>query len=426
MTKVHYIRIPLSLRETGDCFNCIARLKDDIQRLKGVKSVEDTEDTSKMVIEYDPNFTSLDLIESYVTRQGLKIKKHYEHEHYNIEGLDCPDCALKLEQSLSKIHGVTWVSLNFATCKLWFEYEPDQVTCEHILLSIQKAGYYYSEPEVTSVFTHITGSTFLLEGVDCPDCATKLEKKISMLEGVDDVHINFSASTMKVKHEISTINRADIIASIEEVGYKATINEGKSPVKTSRFFALNNKRLLSTIFSGCFILVAIGAYLIKDSIPLYSLLIGNYSLTLTNIVYLFAIISGGYYIAKSGYHSLLAKTFDMNFLMSVAVIGALAIGEYAEGAMVVFLFSLGNTLQSYTMDKARNAIRLLMDLAPKEAHLKKGGRLLKVPVSELRIGDIIVVKPGEKVSVDGSIIKGTTTIDESPITGESKPADKLP
>jgi Cd2+/Zn2+-exporting ATPase len=426
MTKVHYTRIPLSLRETGDCFNCIARLKDDIQRLKGVKKVEDTEDTSKMVIEYDPNFTSLDLIESYVIRQGLKLKTHYGHERYNVEGLDCPDCAIKLEQSLSKIHGVTWVSLNFATSKVWFEYEPAEVTCEHILSSIEKAGYQYSEPEVTSVHTHITTSTFLLEGVDCPDCATKLQKKISMLDGVDDVHINFSASTMKVKHEVGTINRADILTSVEEVGSKATITEGKGPVKTARFFSLSNKRLLSTIFSGSFILIAIGTYLLENSVSSYSLQIGSYSLTLINIVHLLAIISGGYYVAKSGYHSLLAKTFDMNFLMSAAVIGALAIGEYAEGAIVVFLFSLGNTLQTYTMDKARNAIRLLMDLAPKEAHLKKGGRLLKVPVSELNVGDIIVVKPGEKVSVDGSIINGTTTIDESPITGESKPADKLP
>jgi Cd2+/Zn2+-exporting ATPase len=276
------------------------------------------------------------------------------------------------------------------------------------------------------VFTHITSSTFLLEGVDCPDCATKLQKKIAILDGIDDVHINFSASTMKVKHELGKINRADIITSVEEVGYIATITEGKSPVKTVRFFSINNKRLFSTIFSGSFILIALGAYLIKNSLPFYSIPIGSYSLILTNIFYLLAIISGGYYVAKSGYHSLLAKTFDMNFLMSAAVIGALAIGEYAEGAIVVFLFSLGNTLQSYTMDKARNAIRLLMDLAPKEAHLKKGGRLLKVPVSELKVGDIIVVKPGEKVSVDGSIIKGTTTIDESPITGESKPADKLP
>ncbi|MBW2653331.1 MAG: cadmium-translocating P-type ATPase, partial [Deltaproteobacteria bacterium] len=112
-------------------------------------------------------------------------------------------------------------------------------------------------------------------------------------------------------------------------------------------------------------------------------------------------------------------------LMSLAVIGALSIGEFAEGAIVVFLFSLGNTLQSYTMDKARNSIKSLMDLTPKEAYLRRGGRLIKVSVSELKIDDMIIVKPGEKVSVDGTIIKGSSPIDESPITGESQPADKM-
>ena len=121
MTEVNYIRIPLSLKESGDCFNCIARLKDDIRRLKGVKSIEGTDDPSKMFIEYDPNLTSLEVIESYATRQGLKLKTHYAHEHYIIEDLDCPDCALKLEQAISKITGVTWVSLNYATSKIWFE-----------------------------------------------------------------------------------------------------------------------------------------------------------------------------------------------------------------------------------------------------------------------------------------------------------------
>ena len=86
--KVNFIRIPIAIRETGDCFNCIARLKDDICRLKGIKRVEEVEDPSKMLVEFDPNLTSLEVIESYATRQGLKLKSHYGHEHYNIEGLD--------------------------------------------------------------------------------------------------------------------------------------------------------------------------------------------------------------------------------------------------------------------------------------------------------------------------------------------------
>jgi Cd2+/Zn2+-exporting ATPase len=135
---------------------------------------------------------------------------------------------------------------------------------------------------------------------------------------------------------------------------------------------------------------------------------------------------GGYYIARIAYHSLLARSLDMNVLMSIAIIGAIAIGEVEEGAMVVFLFSLGNLLQSYTLDKARNSLKLLMDLAPQEANLKKGGSLIRVPLSELTVGDLIVVKPGEKVPVDGVVLKGESAVNEAPITGESQPADKLP
>jgi Cd2+/Zn2+-exporting ATPase len=188
--------------------------------------------------------------------------------------------------------------------------------------------------------------------------------------------------------------------------------------------SVKNRQVLSTIFSGCFILLAVAAHFLTNLVPTPFISIGPYSLELSHILYLCAIFTGGYYVARSGYHSLISRTFDMNFLMSVAVLGALAIGEFAEGAFVVFLFSLGNTLQSYTMDKARNAIRSLMDLTPKVAHMKKGGRLQQVPVTELGVGDLIIVKAGEKVSVDGIIVQGSSPIDESPITGESRPLDK--
>ena len=425
MTTIHHIKIPLSLRETGDCFNCIARLRDDISRLKGIQRVEPADDPSTLLIEFDPNLTSWDVIESFAARQGLKLKTHYSHEHYLIEDIDCPDCALKLEQSISKIPGVTWVSLNYASSNIWFEYESEEVTREHILSAITKAGYRYRETEVSEVSTNLTLSTFTLEGLDCPECASKLQKKISTGEGVHEVRVNFSTSSLTVAHELSKINRTDLITAVEEAGYKATITEGTTSIKPSRFLALKNKKLLSTLLSGCFIMLAFITQLLNHTLPYYLLTTGLYTLTLPQVLYLLAIISGGYYSAKSGYYSLLSKTFDMNFLMTTAVIGALGIGEFEEGAMVIFLFSLGNTLQSYTMERARNAIRLLMALAPKEAFLKRGGRLIKVPIAELKVGDTIIVRPGEKVSVDGRIINGSSSLDESPITGESHPHDKV-
>ena len=128
----------------------------------------------------------------------MKLASHYGHEHYNIDGLDCPDCAQKLEQSLSKITGVTWVSLNYATSKIWFEYEPEVVTREYILTTISKAGYTCREPEVSSVSLTMAQSSFALEGLDCPDCAAKLQQKISQLDGTQETLVNFTSSSMAV------------------------------------------------------------------------------------------------------------------------------------------------------------------------------------------------------------------------------------
>jgi copper chaperone CopZ len=173
-------------------------LKDDISRLKGVKRVEATEDASTMLIEFDSAITSLNVIENYVSRQGQKIISHYGHEHYTIDGFDCPDCALKLEQSLSKIPGITWVSINYATSKIWFEYEPEEVTRDHILSTITKAGYRCREPEISSVASTFTQSSFDLSGLDCPDCASKLQKMISQLDGVHETRVKGPAGQLSL------------------------------------------------------------------------------------------------------------------------------------------------------------------------------------------------------------------------------------
>ncbi len=225
-------------------------------------------------------------------------------------------------------------------------------------------------------------SSFLIKGLDCPDCAAKLQKRISLLEGVHEASINYASATLLVRHDTEKTGRADILAALEEAGYLASLIAAGAPGQAAGFFSIRNPKVFSTVISGGLIALAFVALLLGKQLPLPSFSVAELPITLPHLLYLFAIIAGGYHVARSGYYSLMAKTFDMNFLMTVAVIGALGIGELEEGAMVVFLFSLGNTLQSYTMDKTRNALRSLMDLAPKEAHLKKGGRLLNVPVSE--------------------------------------------
>lgn len=142
------------------------------------------------------------------------------------------------------------------------------------------------------------------------------------------------------------------------------------------------------------------------------------------LLFLGAIMIGGYSLFKSGIKNLLKLDFDMRALMTVAIIGAAIIGEWSEGAVVVILFAISEVLERYSMDKARDSIRSLMDIAPKEALVRRNGREYSIHVNEIEVGDIMIVKPGEKIAMDGEVVSGFSSVNQAAITGESVPADK--
>lgn len=142
------------------------------------------------------------------------------------------------------------------------------------------------------------------------------------------------------------------------------------------------------------------------------------------LLFLGAIAIGGYSLFKSGIKNLLKLDFDMRALMTVAIIGAAIIGEWSEGAVVVILFAVSEVLERYSMDKARASIRSLINIAPKEALVRRDGREYSIHVNEIEVGDIMIVKPGEKIAMDGEVIAGFSAVNQAAITGESVPADK--
>ena len=135
-------------------------------------------------------------------------------------------------------------------------------------------------------------------------------------------------------------------------------------------------------------------------------------------------LSGGWFVAPRGWRAVRSGALDMNFLMTIATIGAAAIGQWAEAASVIFLFSLAQVLESYSMARARNAIKALMDLSPTEAKVRRGDHEETVPATDVRIGEVIVIRPGEKIPLDGEVIDGRSAANEAPITGESIPVEK--
>ncbi|MDQ0900745.1 cation-translocating P-type ATPase [Paenibacillus sp. V4I7] len=249
-------------------------------------------------------------------------------------------------------------------------------------------------------------SDFLIGGMDCTSCAVTLENHMKTLLSVKRVSVNFSTGKMTAEHDSSV---EEIIKEVSKSGYKATLvsNKRKSAeVKTDN--------------SGTNLISLSGVLLIFGFLGSYA----NVSPSFTTLLYAVSIIIGGYKPARSAYYAVKSLSLDMNVLMTAAVLGASAIGEWLEGALVVWLFALGNVLQSKSIEKTRNSIRSLIDLAPPEAFVKNGQELVRKSVEEISVGDVIVVKPGDKIPLDGLIISGESSVNQAPITGESIPVDK--
>lgn len=328
---------------------------------------------------------------------------------FTVADLDCADCASKVEKAIRRLEGITDAQLSFATGKMKVVYDNTKLTTDCIVKVITNLGYPVEVTKSSNELPELHKSVFVILGLDCGDCAEKLEKKILNLTGVRTAKINFGAGKLAVEH---TFSDSDILKAIQESGYQADRERSKKFADKATKEWWQNTRLLGTAISGILLVSAA----IADLLGL------NENILLP--IYLLTLIIGGYHTARSGFYSLKSLTFDMNFLMSIAILGAAAIGQWSEAATVVFLFSLGNTLQAYTMDKTRQSIKSLMKLTPPEALVRRDGQEVRLPVEEIRIGDIIIVKPGEKIAMDGNVINGESSVNQATITGESMPVEK--
>lgn len=247
-------------------------------------------------------------------------------------------------------------------------------------------------------------SEFHIQGMDCSSCALTIENHLKSVPFVKSVNVNFSTGKAKIEHVGDT---ELIIKEVNKAGYKASL--------------ASNKRLhQQEDRSGISLLILSGAFLLLGFVGTLT----DLNPVLLTVLYALSIIVGGYKPAKSAFFAVKSGSLDMNVLMTAAVIGAAAIGEWLEGATVVWLFALGNALQTRSLEKTRNSIRNLIDLAPPEAWVKRGNDLIKRPMEDISVGQLIFVKPGDKIPLDGEVLKGESSVNQAPITGESIPVDK--
>ena len=342
---------------------------------------------------------------------AIKLDDIFRSGTLKIEGLDCPDCAAKVEQAVKKMPGVTEASLGFNTAKLQLQYDPAITGIPQVIKKVHSLGYVAREASSLIEARQQNQSTIIrLEGLDCADCAAKLEKRVKAMPGVDSARVNYGAAKMEVNHQVPI---SEVLGVIEKMGYKGRLEGDAGSADLPAPFWRSNKYALSTLMAGTILVLAVLSQVLGAPIGW------------THGLYMAVILLGGFLPAQAGLSILVnAHELDMNVLMMIAVVGAVALGQFEEGAAVVLLFSLGNALQAYSMDKTRNSIRMLMDLAPNEALVRRNGEEKTLSVQEIKLGDILIIRPGEKLAMDGRVIKGASAVDEKAITGESMPADK--
>ncbi|MEH7122412.1 heavy metal translocating P-type ATPase [Bacillus sp. JJ1773] len=251
---------------------------------------------------------------------------------------------------------------------------------------------------------------YRLQGLSCANCAAKFEKNIREIDTVNDVQLNFGASKLTIIGE-ATIEQLEEAGAFDGIKVLPENQRGKEE-KVSFWKKVENKNTMASL-----------SFLILGYASMYTL---GESHIATIFTFALSIILGGFDLFKVGLKNLTKLQFDIKTLMTIAIIGAAIIGEWSEGAVVVFLFALSEALESYSMDKARESIRSLMDIAPKTALVRRGNQEMELDVVDIELGDILIIKPGEKLAMDGEVVKGQSSINQAAITGESIPVLKIP
>jgi Cd2+/Zn2+-exporting ATPase len=337
--------------------------------------------------------------------------------------MDCPSCAGKVTNSIEQLDGIEELVPQPTTGALTVTFDPSQTDEAAVLNRINNAGYAVERPteEVTGRFT--------IPEMDCPSCAQKVDKSLEGIEGITERDLQPTTGTVTAIYNPNAVSADTITEAIEGAGYEVTERSADDADATAGGIAASaaiwtSRRAITTWIGGGMLTLGL---LFEFVLPAQNITLGTLvgvTFGLADSLFLAAIVSSGLPVVRSGYYSARNRSLDIDLLMGTAIIAATGIGYFVEAATLAVLFSLAELLEDYAMDRARNSLRELMELSPDEATVRRDGEEETVPVDAVHVGDIVVVRPGEKIPMDGVVVEGTSAVDESPITGESVPVDK--
>lgn len=356
------------------------------------------------------------------------------NKSFKIEGMTCSACANRVAKAINKLEGVTKASVNFATETLSAEFDSDKVSKESIEAAVVKAGY--------SVKKNIKTYEFKVEGMTCSACSSRVEKVTKKLPGVVSSVVNLATEKLTITIDEDVIGYGDVKAATEKAGYKLIKDEEKKEEKEDMAKSLLTRFIISAALAIPLLIISmghmVGLHLPKVIDPMVSPL----NFAIVQLILTLPVMIAGYKFYKVGLKNLFKLSPNMDSLISIGTLSAFLYGIFAiykiiQGdsnyamhlyfesvSVILTLITLGKYLEAVSKGKTSQAIKTLMDLAPKTATIIRDNKEIVIPIEEVVAYDIVLVKPGEKLPVDGEVIEGTTSIDESMLTGESLPAYK--
>jgi Cd2+/Zn2+-exporting ATPase len=318
---------------------------------------------------------------------------------YQVTGMDCGGCALTIEKAVAKLPGIQSAKVNFSTGKMAVAVADPEVL-PTISKTVSQLGYQIAQP----VVKNSTQDTFKITGMDCGGCAQTIEKHLGNLPDVQAVTVNFATGSMAITHTNPVVT---IQSELAKIGYGGTLVGTAATAKKS---AKLDKHTQTVLIAG--ILLALG-YVALMWLP-----------ALAPVAFAASMVVSGWQPLRSAFYALKSKSLDMNVLMVAAALGAALIGEWNEGALVVFLFAIGTLLQNKAVEKTRHSIKGLLDLTPDTALVQVGDEFVQRAVSSVQVADILQIQAGAKIPLDGTVIQGTSSVNQAPITGEANPVVK--
>ncbi|ACD53750.1 ATPase [Clostridium botulinum] len=359
-----------------------------------------------------------------------------QKKSFKINGMTCSACANRVERVVGKLDGVEKSNVNFATETLSVEFDENKLQDKDIEEKVVKAGY--------SIKKNIKTYNLKVEGMTCSACANRVERVTKKIGGVQESNVNFATEKLTIVIDEDVTGYSDIKTAVEKAGYKLEKEDKAKEDKKESNPAkeLLNRFIISVILTVPLLIISMG-HMVGMHLPsIIDPMINPLNFALIQIALTLPVMLVGYKFYKVGIKNLFKLSPNMDSLISIGTLAAFLYGifaivkinqgnsEYAmhlyfeSAAVILTLITLGKYLEAVSKGKTSQAIKALMGLAPKSATVIRNGIESIIPIEEVVAGDIVLVKPGEKLPVDGEVIEGSTSIDESMLTGESIPVEK--